>query len=97
MNAFRLARRIRRKIMRMVRYLFGVKSFQEARDVMLKCQKSIEHKLGKKIESVGTFEDMRICGEQICLYETLKQILGVYEETKIFELKMKELEEYYGY
>ena len=97
MNAFRLARRIRRKIMRMVRYLFGVKTFQEARDMMLKCQSSLEHKLGKKIEKIGTLEDMRVCGAQICLYETLKQILDVYEETKVFELKMKELEEHYGY
>lgn len=97
MNVFWLSKRIRRKVMRMIRYLFGVKTFQEARDMMLKCQSSLEHKLGKKIEKIGTLEDMRVCGAQICLYETLKQILGVYEETKVFELKMKELEEHYGY
>lgn len=97
MNARRSARKIRKQLMRMIRYLFGVKTFQEAWNLMRDCQKSIETKLGKKIEDVGTYDDMKICGELICLYKTLKRVLDIYNETQVFEFNMKELEERYGY
>lgn len=97
MNARRSARKIRKQVMRMIRYLFGVRTFKEAYDLMKGCQKSIENKLGKKIEDVGTYDDMKICGELICLYKTLKQVLDVYKDTQVFEFNMKELEEHYGY
>lgn len=97
MNARRSARKIRKQVMRMIRYLFGVKTFQEAMRELKICQESIETKLGKKIEEVGTFDDMKACGEFICLYKTLKRILDMYCDTHVFEWNIKELEEHYGY
>lgn len=97
MNIKRNSNKIRKRVLRMMKYLFGVKTFQEAYNMMIDCKKAIERKTGKSIEEVDNLEDMKKIGEHYCLYSTLKKLVDMYLDVQIFGFNFKKLEEDYGY
>lgn len=97
MNSKRVVRKMKRRVMRMIRWLFGVKDIKEANELKFKCIHAIERKTGKRIGDTFNIDDFKKVGKEYCIYETLVKLIDLYMDAQLLEFDLNRLEEDYGY